>query len=131
MATFNPNIIKAASKSVEFGEQRNVRSAKDVVLQGISRQLELFKDAKAEGKRWFVIGKSETLLTIRYSNKALVLKDGEKQVAIPNGQLEAALEYFKGEVAADKYADQLAVMEKANEGRRDKMRATRAAKKTA
>jgi len=130
MAAFNPSVLKPASKSVEFNKDvANARSAKDVLTQGIDKQIELFKNPKAEGRRWFTIGKSETLLTLRYSNRALVLKDGEKSVVVPNDQFEAAMAYFKEQVGKDAYADQLAELEKANESRKTKMRATRSAKK--
>ena len=130
MAAFNPNAIKPASKSTEFGSTGNARSARDVLLSGIDSQLKLFKDPKAEGRRWFTVGKSETLLTLRYSNRALVLKDGEAKVVVPNDQVEGAFAHFKAEVEKGTFADQLTTLEKANEGRRDKMRQTRAAKKT-
>lgn len=131
MATFNPAAIKTASKSAEFNKQGNSRSAKDVLLAGIDQQLKLFKDVKAEGKRWFTVGKSETLLTLRYGNRALVLKDGEKSVTVPNDQFEGAMAYFKDQVQKDAFIDQLSELEKSRTERTDKMRATRKAKKEA
>lgn len=131
MTAFNPNNIKPASKSTEFNKQGNTRSAKDVLLSGIDQQLKLFKDVKAEGRRWFTVGKTETLLTLRYSNRALVLKDGEKSVTVPIDQFESAMAYFKDQVGKDAYKDQLATMETANEDRKTKMRSTRANKKAA
>ncbi|MBB5709424.1 hypothetical protein [Sphingomonas xinjiangensis] len=129
MAAFNPASIKPASKSAEFSKQGNGRAAKDVLLSAIDTQLALFKDPKKEGRRWFTVGKSETLLTLRYSNRALVLKDGEKSVAVPNDQFVGAMAYFKGEVEKGTYADQLTELEAANEERKTKMRNTRASKK--
>jgi hypothetical protein len=130
MAAFNPAAIKPASKSTEFGQTGNTRAAKDVLLTGIDAQLALYRDPKAEGRRWFTIGKSETMLTLRYGNKALVLKDGEKSVVVPNDQFEPAMAYFKEQVGKDAYADQLTELEKGRAARTDKMRATRAQKKT-
>lgn len=129
MATFNPTAIRPASKSTEFGQSGKIRAAKDVLLAGIDGQLALYKDAKAEGRRWFNVGKSETLVTLRYGNKALVLKDGEKSVTVPNDQFEGALAYFKDQVSKDVFRDQLAELEKARADRTNKMRETRAAKK--
>ena len=128
MAAFDPKNIKPASKSVEFNKAPGQRSAKATLLAGIDTQVKLFKDPKAEGRRWFQSGKTETAFSLRYGNKALVLVDGEKQVVVPTADFEAALAYFKGEVAADKYADQLAVLEKAGAERTTKMQATRKAK---
>jgi hypothetical protein len=129
MATFNPAAIKPASKSTEFGQSGNTRAAKDVLLAGIDAQLALYKDVSAEGRRWFTVGKSETLVTLRYGNKALVLKDGEKSVTVPNDQFEGAMAYFKDQVTKDVYKDQLAELEKGRADRTNKMRETRAAKK--
>lgn len=131
MAAFNPAAIKPASKSTEFGQTGNTRAAKDVLLAAIDAQLALYKDPKTEGRRWFTIGKSETMLTLRYGNKALVLKDGEKSVVVPNDQFEPAMAYFKEQVGKEAYADQLTELEKGRAARTDKMRATRAEKKSA
>lgn len=131
MATFNAALIKPASKSSEFNKQSNTRSAKDVLLAAIDQQIKLFKDVKADGRRWFTVGKSETLLTLRYGNRALVLKDGEKYVTIPNDQFEPAMAWFKEQVAKDAYKDQLSELEVSRTARTDKMRATRAERKAA
>jgi hypothetical protein len=129
MAAFNPAAIKPASKSTEFNKANNTRAAKDVLLAGIDGQLALYKDPKAEGRRWFTVGKTETLLTLRYGNKALVLKDGETSVTFLNDQFEGAMAYYKDLVSRDAFKDQLAELEQSRSARTDKMRETRAAKK--
>lgn len=129
MAQFNPSAIKPASKSAEFSKAAGQRSARDVLLAGIDSQVALFKDPKAEGRRWFTAGQKEIAFSLRYSNRALVLVDGEKQVVVPTDQFEAALTYYKGEVGKGVFDAQLAEMAKAVDARKDKMRATRAGKK--
>lgn len=129
MPAFNASLIKPASKSAEFNKTNNTRAAKDVLLAAIDGQLALYKDPKAEGRRWFTVGKSETLLTLRYGNKALVLKDGETSVTVPNDQFEGAMAYFKDQVGKDAYKDQLAELEKGRAARTDKMRQTRQQRK--
>lgn len=129
MAAFNPAMLVPASKSTEFNKLPGTRSAKATLLASIDNQLKLFKDPKADGRRWFQSGKTETAFTLRYGNKALILKDGEKQLVVPTADFEAAMTYFKGEVEADKFADQLTELEAAGQAKSAKMRKTREEKK--
>lgn len=126
---FNPSILTPASKSAEFAKSDNVRSAKDTLLNGIDEQLKRYKDPKLDGKKWFTVGKTETAISLRYGNKALVLKDGETLVTVPNAQFEAAMAYYKEQVEKDAFKDQLAELEKGVKAKREKMLATRAANK--
>lgn len=130
MASFNPSAIVPASKSAEFGAgATKQRDPKAVLTASIDHQLALFKDPKADGKRWFTAGKSEIAFTIRYANKALVLVDNEQKVVVPTGQFEAALTYYKAEAAKGTFDAQLGELAKSVEARGEKMRATRVANK--
>jgi hypothetical protein len=133
MTTFNPSILKPASKSIEFSAvaSSTKRTPKDVLLAGIGNQLTLFKEPKKDGRRWFQSGKSETAFSIRYSNKALVLVENETKVVVPTAQFEGALAYYKGEVIKGTFDLQLAELAKGVDARKVKMAVTRAAKKTA
>lgn len=131
MAAFNLSVLKPASKSVEFGDGKEARSAKDVLLAGIDNQLKLWRDSKLEGRRWFTAGKAEVAIQLRYQNKALVLIGNEKTVVCPVDQFEGAMAHFRKEVEADKYKDQLALLEQAGAGRLEKMRKTRSERKAA
>lgn len=131
MANFSLALIKPVSKSTEFGQTSNARSAKEVLLTGIEQQLKLFREPATEGRRWFRSGKSETAFALKYSNRALVLVDGETQAVVPTDKFEDALAYFKAEVSKGVFDEQLKALEGARTERTNKMRATRAAKKDA
>lgn len=129
MAAFNPNALKPASQVEEFAKEGNApRTAKAVVLDGIKKQLALFKDPTAEGRRWFTSGKTHTAFTIRVSNKPLKLKGEETKLAVETKEFEAALDYFAKEIEAGKFDQQLDAATVAMEARKTKMKATRAAK---
>lgn len=130
MATFNPTALKPASQVAEFADKAGAaRTAKMVVLDGIKKQIELFRDPKAEGRRWFTSGATMTAFTLRVGNKPLKLQGEETKLAVETKDFEAALGYFTKEIEAGKLDAQLDIATKAMDDRKGKMRATRAAKK--
>lgn len=130
MSAFNANMIVPASKSVEFGaEVDNTRSAKAILLQGIKKQIDLFKNPASEGRRWFTLGQKEVAITLRVQNKPLKLAGEETKVVVPVDHFQAAMEHFTKEVTADKFKEQLVEADKAMTARKEKMRATRSANK--
>lgn len=130
MTTFNPSMIVAASKSTEFaGERESKRSAKNILLDGIKKQVELFANPATEGRRWFTLGTKEVALTLRVQNKPLKLLGDETKVVVPVDQFKAAMEHFAKEVNADKFKAQLEEADKAMKARKAKMASTRAANK--
>lgn len=130
MAAFNPTALKPASQVAEFADKGTAqRTAKQVVLDGIKRQIELFRDPKAEGRRWFTSGATMTAFTLRVSNKPLKLQGEETKLAVETKDFEAALGYFAKEIEAGKLDAQLDVATKAMDERKGKMRATRASRK--
>jgi len=126
--TFNPNALKPASQVAEFADKSGARTAKQVVLAGIKKQLALFKDPKAEGKRWFTSGATHTAFTLRVQNKALKLQDDETKLAVETKDFEAAMDYFTKQIEAGALDKQLDEATKAMEVRKEKMATTRAAK---
>jgi len=132
MANFNPAMIVSAAKSAEFaGEANQDRTAKAILLDGIKRQLDFYANPTKEGRRWFVRGQKEVCLTLRIGNKPLKLNGEETKVVVPAEHFDAAMNHYKSEVEKGKFDAQLAEADKGMEERRDKLRATRSAKKTA
>lgn len=132
MAQFNPSSLKPASQVAEFAEKNNsARTAKQVVLDGIKRQIELFRNPTADGKRWFTSGATHTAFTLRISNRPLRLQGEETKLAVKTEDFEAAMNHFAKEIEAGKLDEQLDQATKALDDRKSKMRATRQAKKTA
>lgn len=130
MANFNPAMIKPASKSAEFAASvETERSAKTILLEGIAKQLKLFEDPKADGRRWFVRGNAECSITLRVNNRPIKLAGEETKVVVPVEQFAAAMAYYKAEVEKDSFKAQLEEADKGMATRRDKLRATRASKK--
>jgi hypothetical protein len=129
---FNPAMIVPASKSKEFNASPDEkRSAKTILLDGIKRQIELSKDVKAEGKRWFTVGKTETALTLRVNNKPLKINGEETKVVVPTEHFEAAMEHFAKQVETGAFDDVLVEADKGITARREKLKKTRAANKAA
>ncbi len=130
MAAFNPTALKPASQVAEFADKNNgARTAKAVVLDGIKKQIALFKDPKAEGRRWFTSGATHTAFTIRVANKPLKLQGDETKLAVETKDFEAAMDYFAKEIGAGKLDAQLDEATAAMNARKDKMKTTRADKK--
>ncbi|GFE72395.1 hypothetical protein [Novosphingobium sp. TCA1] len=129
---FNPSMIVPASKSKEFNATPDEkRTAKTILIDGIKRQIELSKDVKAEGKRWFVVGKEETAISLRVNNKPIKIVGEETKVTVPNEHFEAAMTHYKAEIEKGAFDAQLADADKAITARRTKLKATRAANKAA
>lgn len=129
MANFNPASIKPASKSKEFASTVQKRDAKSVLAESILKQLDMFNDSKMAGHRWFKEGENEVAFSLRYANKALALEgmEGETRAVVAKNMFIEAMKYYREQVLAGKYDDQLATLSKALESKLDKMRATRAA----
>ncbi|WP_454883975.1 hypothetical protein [Sphingomonas oryzagri] len=125
---FNPTALKSVASVADLSDNKGKRSAKATVLEGIKSQLALFADPKAEGRRWFRSGATDTAFQLKYGTTALKLKGDETQLAVETKLFPEAMAYFSAEVEKGKFDDQLAVLEKARAARTDKMRATRAAK---
>lgn len=132
MAAFNPAMIVPASKSKEFNAAPDAkRTARIILLDGITRQIELHKNVNADGKRWFVVGKEEVALTLRVNNKPIKIVGEETKVVVPADQFSAAMEHFSKEVEKGSFNAQLAEADKAIDARRTKLKATRAANRAA
>ncbi|QDC38693.1 hypothetical protein [Sphingobium fuliginis] len=132
MAAFNPNMIVSAAKSAEFaGEANQDRTAKAILLDGIKRQLDFYANPTKEGRRWFVRGQKEVCITLRIGNKPLKLNSEETKVVVPAEHFEAAMKHYAGEVEKGTFDAQLKEAEKAMGVRKDKLRKTRAEKKSA
>ncbi|MEC3910084.1 hypothetical protein U5A82_06220 [Sphingobium sp. CR2-8] len=132
MANFNPTSLKPASQIAEFADKAaGARTAKAVVLDGIKRQVALFKDPKVEGRRWFTSGATHTAFTIRVANKPLKLSGAETKLAVETKDFEAAMDYFAKEISTGKLDAQLDEATAAMDARKAKMKTTRAAKKDA
>ncbi len=131
MAAFNPSMIVPASKSNEFAQSaQSERSAKTILLEGIERQVKLYKDPKADGRRWFTVGEKEIAISLRVNNKPLPIVGTETKVAVPVAHFEDAMKHFASEVKAGKFDAALADADKAIASRREKLRKTRASRKT-
>lgn len=126
---FNPTALKSVASVADLSDNKGKRTAKATVLEGIKAQLALFADPKAEGRRWFRSGATDTAFSIKYGTTALKLKGEETQLAVETKLFPEAMAYFSKLVEEGKMDDQLSVLEKARAARTDKMRQTRAAKK--
>lgn len=131
MANFNPSMIVPVSKSAEFAAFEQGRTAKTILIEGIAKQVKLFRNPKEDGRRWFTLGQKEVALTLRIGNKPLKLSGEETKVAVPVEHFEGAMQHFKSRVEAGDFDAQLTVAEKAMEDRRTKLRTTRANNKKA
>lgn len=130
MATFNPAMIVSAAKSAEFaGEGEQGRNAKAILLDGIAKQIELFKNPLQDGRRWFSVGKTEVAITLRVNNKPLPIMGTETKVVVPLAHFEEAMLHFKQQVEKGQMDDALKDADEGISTRREKLRATRAEKK--
>lgn len=125
---FNPTALKSVASVADLSDNKGKRSAKATVLEGIKTQLKLFADPKAEGRRWFRSGATDTAFSVKYGTTALKLKGDETQLAVETKLFPEAMAYFSKEVEAGKFDDQLKALEAGRAARVEKMRATRAAK---
>lgn len=132
MATFNPAMIVPAAKSAEFaGAGDNERNAKAILLDGITKQIALFKNPNESGRRWFTIGKSETKITLRVNNQPIKLVGDETSVVVPSEHFEAAMNHYAAEIKGGKMDAALVEADKGIATRREKLRATREERKKA
>lgn len=130
MANFNPSMIVPAARSTEFaGAGEQGRTAKAILIDGINKQIELFKNPKEAGRRWFQMGQSEVCLTLRVNNKPLPIVGNETKVVVPLAHFEDAMKHLKGLVEKGDLNAALAEADKGIATRRTKLRETRAAKK--
>lgn len=128
-AAFDPAQIVPASKSKEFSAAGNAqRSSKAILLAGITKQIKMFNDPSVEGRAWFKAGKSEVALTLRIASRQLKLAGEETRVVVPLDAFEAAMNYYKEQVEAGAFDDQLTEIDSKRSARLDKLRETRAKK---
>jgi hypothetical protein len=116
------------------------RSAKDVALANINKMKEQFAAGEgAEGKINFkAVEGGRLAFTIRVSNTPLVLErtkveDTEvavREMTVPAANFTDALAYYADRINAGEYDAQLATLTEKKSARTDKLRATRAARKT-
>jgi hypothetical protein len=132
MSKFNPALIKPASQSTEFAVEPDAkRTAKVILLEGIDKQKALFADPKLDGRRWFTVGKVEVAISLKVANRPLKLIGDEVRVAVPLANFDDAMAFYKAEVEAGKFDEQLTTLDGLREARTNKLRATRAEKKAA
>lgn len=130
MAAFTPNMIVPAAKSAEFSlEGGQERTAKLILLEGITKQIALFKKPTENGRRWFTIGKSEVCLTLRVNNKPIKIVGDETKVVVPLEHFEPAMEHFVKQIESGAMDAALKEADKGIATRREKLRNTREAKK--
>lgn len=136
MARFDPKLLTPA---VAQDKGSAARSAKDVVLANIDRMKEQHAAGDgAEGKLNFKLVGDRIQFTIRVSNTPLVLERTKvedtqvevREMSIPKGNFTDALDYYADRIKAGEYDVQLAAMSEKKAARTDKLRATRAGKKT-
>lgn len=138
MTKFNPALLVPALASAN---NSNARTAKEVALANIDKMKEQYAAGDgAEGKLNFkAVDGGRVAFTIRVSNTALVLErtkvqDTEvdvKEMTVPAVNFGDALEYYADRIKAGEYDAQLTTLTQKKEQRTDKLRTTRASKKTA
>lgn len=138
MAKFNPNMLIPAAQVADFAKPGSARTVEQVLLDNINKQKALFLNPEDDGKRNFKIAGETVSFTLRVNNTALVLGQYEnngvtadvREMAVPKANFIEALEYFEGKAKAGEFAAQLATLDQKRTARTDKMRTTRAAKKS-
>lgn len=137
MAAFNPSMLKPAAQVAEFSKASGAaRTAKQVAIDNIKRQMELTGDAEMEGRRTFEVVGDKAKFSVRVNNTALVLetlKEGDKtaevtEMSCPAASLKDAFAYYLAKVEAGDFDAQLAKLEDRRGARAAKAAATRAAK---
>jgi hypothetical protein len=123
--------VKPASSVAEFSKSapRAAKSAKEVVMSAIDKQIELFNKPKEEGRRWFDVKGDQVGFTIRYANSPLKLVGDETVVVVPKAQFVEVMESIKTDVEKDAFKAQLDAQEAKVRKRSEAMAKTRAAKK--
>ncbi|NML04290.1 hypothetical protein [Sphingomonas sp. G-3-2-10] len=133
---FDPKNLIPASQVAAFDKSGGQRTTKQVALDNIKKQIALFKDPKAEGKRNFKTEGDRTAFSIRINNTAMVLETADvkgtkvevKEMTAPNADFEAALNYYAGRIEKGDFDAQLKLLGDKREARSAKMKETRAAK---
>lgn len=122
--------VKPASSVAAFakGSARIPKSASSVVSDAITKQIELFKAPKTEGRRWFEVIGDEVGFSIRYANSPIKLVGDETRVVVPKGQFVEVLEAIKADVDKGAFKDQLSLHEEKVRKRSVTMSETRKAK---
>jgi hypothetical protein len=113
MAANWTTLVKPASQVAEFAKSgpRAPKTAAEVVAAAIDKQMELFKNPKAEGRRWFEQKGDNVGFTIRYANSPLKLIGDETHVVVPKGRFVEVLTEIKADVIAGAFKDQLGASE--------------------
>jgi len=121
--------VKPANTLPEFqkASANAQKSASEVVSAAITKQIELFKAPRSEGRRWFEVKGDNVAFSVRYANRPLKLVGEETVLAVPKEQFVEVLNAIKQEVADGAFKGQLEEMEAAVRKRSEAMRKTRAA----
>jgi hypothetical protein len=137
MARFDPKLLIPA---IAADKGSAARSAKDVALANINKMKEQFAAGDgAEGKVNFkAIDGGRIQFTIRVSNTPLVLERTKvadtdvdvKEMTVPKANFTDALDWYADRIKAGEYDAQLVTMTEKKAARTDKLRETRAGKKT-
>ena len=127
---FSPAMIVSLAKSAEFASAAPERTPRTLLLEGIDKQIELFKKPSADGRRWFTMGQKEVAISLRVANKPLKLIGDDVKVVVPLEHFEAAMQHFKAEAEQGVFDPQLDGLGQMMDARRTKLREVRASKKT-
>lgn len=136
MANFDPKLLAPASTVAAFSKDAGRRTTKQVAIANIDRMISQAKDPAVEGKRNFTTDKDMTKFSIRVSNVPLelaVFVDGKpattREASVPTKSFPDALGYFKAEIEAGRYDEQLTALDGKRDARVAKLQSTRAANK--
>lgn len=104
--------VKPASEFADFKKAGNAKkSASEVVAAAIDKQIELFKQPKTEGRRWFEIKGENVAFSIRYANSPVKLVGTETVAVVPKAQFVEVLEAIKADVVKGEFKSQLDAQE--------------------
>lgn len=124
-------LVKPASAVEGFakGNVRVPKTAAEVVMTAIDKQIMLFQKPREEGRRWFEVKGDNVGFTIRYANSPLKLVGDETHVVVPKAQFVEVMNAIKADVEKGKFKKQLEAGEAAVRQRSATMSQTRKAKK--
>lgn len=123
-------LVKPASAVEGFakGKARVPKTAAEVVMAAIDKQVMLFQKPREEGRRWFDVKGDNVGFTIRYANSPLKLVGEETHVVVPKAQFVEVMNAIKADVEKGKFKAQLDAGEAAVRQRSATMSQTRKAK---
>lgn len=123
-------LVKPASAVEGFakGKARAPKTAAEVVMAAIDKQVMLFQKPREEGRRWFDVKGDNVGFTIRYANSPLKLVGEETHVVVPKAQFVEVMNAIKADVEKGKFKAQLDAGEASVRQRSATMSQTRKAK---